>query len=635
MAYYSSSSRSVSGGGGGGIVLGRSGAASVYGGSSCRVSSASFGRGSSAGCGGGAWGSSQFKMIVGGQSGASEKVEMQGLNERLAEYLDKVKFLESANQAIELKIKEMLQGKGSTAKDYSVYYSTIEDLREKVRDVLLCCLAHPVLIDNVCRHCWLSIIGETTHSNCKCCGFTLQHTSIFVQILENAKISLEIDNARLAADDFRSKWETEAALRMSVEADIGNLRGLLDEYGMACMGLEGDIEALREELIFMKKNHEDELAALRAQLSGANMSVEVDSTRGQDLHKILDDMRAQYEGIIAVNRANAEMAFNKQAEIAMVQGAQQSQAASAAQSEVSETRHAMQSLAAELESLRALIRSLEDQLYDTEDRKARELASYTVHIQMLEGELGSVQMGINQQLKDYAELLNMKMKLEQEISTYRRLLEGEDSRLRNISSESSHSMQSCFSFGTGSKGESSSSYQSSSTTGSGSGSGAASSSVSSATKSTGGASTAVTSSTTKNNSSYQSSSTTGSGSGSGAASSSISSATKSAGGSSTTGGASTAMTSSTTKTTSQTSSLSSDGAFGAASNSVVVDNDASSSSSSSTTITTSSTTKEVVIEPEPKREEVKTTKTVIITQTIVDGQVVESTEEVAEKTLPN
>lgn len=55
-----------------------------------------------------------------------------------------------------------------------------------------------------------------------------------------------------------------------------------------------------------------------------------------------------------------------------------------------------------------------------------EMEKYNNILVRLEEELTNLRANINQQTQDYEALLNMKMKLEAEISTYKSLLDGGD-----------------------------------------------------------------------------------------------------------------------------------------------------------------------------------------------------------------
>ncbi|KFZ59483.1 Keratin, type I cytoskeletal 12, partial [Antrostomus carolinensis] len=311
----------------------------------------------------------------GGLLSGSKKETMQNLNDRLAAYLDKVRSLEDANTELERKIREWYEKNGpgtsipGSANDYSKYYPIIEDLRTK-------------------------IINAT---------------------IDNARIILQVDNARLAADDFRLKYENEVALRQSVEADINGLRRVLDELTLTRADLEMQIESLNEELAYLKKNHEEELQGIQSSACG-QVSVEMDAAPGTDLTKLLNDMRGQYEVIAEQNRKEAEAWFNEKVTTRDLKFRE-------TRVKITDLKRTLQSLEIELQSQLAMKKSLEDTLAETEGGYCAQLSQMQLQIGNLESQLFQVRADMERQNAEYQQLLDIKTRLEMEIETYRRLLD--------------------------------------------------------------------------------------------------------------------------------------------------------------------------------------------------------------------
>ncbi|XP_036263630.1 keratin, type I cytoskeletal 27 [Pipistrellus kuhlii] len=351
--------------------------------------SCTFGSGSSAGgygAGLGA-GSASCAAFLGNEHGllsGNEKVTMQNLNDRLASYLDNVRALEEANADLEQKIKGWYEkfGPGSCRgldHDYSRYFPIIDDLRSQ-------------------------IISATT---------------------SNASVVLQNDNARLTADDFRLKFENEQALHQSVDADVSSLRRVLDELTLCRTDLEIQLEALSEELAYLKKNHEEEMKALQCS-AGGNVSVEMNAAPGVDLTVLLNNMRAEYEDLAEQNRRDAEAWFNEKSASLQQQISDDAGATTSARNELTEMKRTLQTLEIELQSLLAMKQSLECSLTETEGNYCGQLAQIQAQIGALEEQLHQVRTETEGQKLEYEQLLDIKVHLEKEIETYCRLIDGED-----------------------------------------------------------------------------------------------------------------------------------------------------------------------------------------------------------------
>uniref|UniRef100_A0A2K5LTL3 Keratin, type I cytoskeletal 25 n=1 Tax=Cercocebus atys TaxID=9531 RepID=A0A2K5LTL3_CERAT len=248
---------------------------------------------------------------------------------------------------------------------------------------------------------------------------------IIASTTSNANAVLQIDNARLTADDFRLKYENELALHQSVEADVNGLRRVLDEITLCRTDLEIQYETLSEEMTYLKKNHKEEMQVLQC-AAGGNVNVEMNAAPGVDLTVLLNNMRAEYEALAEQNRRDAEAWFNEKSASLQQQISEDVGATTSARNELTEMKRTLQTLEIELQSLLATKRSLEGSLTETESNYCAQLAQIQAQIGALEEQLHQVRTETEGQKLEYEQLLDIKLHLEKEIETYCLLIGGDD-----------------------------------------------------------------------------------------------------------------------------------------------------------------------------------------------------------------